>query len=175
VDHLRGLGVLDAGGLSAPRLGGWLKMGLVGTVPAHGNVLLVGDAAGLTNPLQGEGISQALGSGRAAAEMILSDPATAADRYRRWVADTLAPYAEVAAPVHAALVGGGRRVSATGRLLTAPGVRRLLAPTWALYWNDLRDGAPRNAASVGATLTHAVGRAATVASRTRRDLRRSLT
>ena len=42
-------------------------MGLVGTRPADGKVLLVGDAAGLVNPLQGEGIAQALESGRAAA------------------------------------------------------------------------------------------------------------
>ena len=37
------------------QLGGWLKMGLVGTRPAAGKVLLVGDAAGLVNPLQGRG------------------------------------------------------------------------------------------------------------------------
>ena len=36
-----------------------------------GDGLLVGDAAGLVNPLQGEGIAQAMGSGRAAAESIL--------------------------------------------------------------------------------------------------------
>ena len=45
-------------------------MGMVGTVPAAGRVLLVGDAAGLVNPLQGEGIAQAMTSGRAAAEAI---------------------------------------------------------------------------------------------------------
>ena len=55
------------------RLGGWLKMGIVGTTPARGRVLLVGDAAGLVNPMQGEGISQAMTSGRAAAETILSE------------------------------------------------------------------------------------------------------
>ena len=46
-------------------------MGMVGTTPAAGRVLLVGDAAGLVNPLQGEGISQAMQSGRWAAEAIL--------------------------------------------------------------------------------------------------------
>ena len=37
------------------QLGGWLKLGVVGTRPAAGKVLLVGDAAGLVNPLQGRG------------------------------------------------------------------------------------------------------------------------
>ncbi len=47
-------------------LGAWLKMGLVGTMPARDRVLLVGDAAGLVNPLQGEGIAASDGqrSGR---------------------------------------------------------------------------------------------------------------
>jgi len=57
-------------------LGAWLKMGLVGTVPARDRVLLVGDAAGLVNPLQREGIAQAMDSGRAAADAILAAPST---------------------------------------------------------------------------------------------------
>jgi hypothetical protein len=33
------------------------------------------------------------------------------------------------------------------RLVTAPGVRRLVASTWSIYWNGLADGAqPRPAA-----------------------------
>ena len=72
--HLHALGLLDDAAPSVPprRLGGWLKMGIVGTTPARGRVLLVGDAAGLVNPMQGEGISQAMTSGRAAAEAILT-------------------------------------------------------------------------------------------------------
>ena len=67
--HLARLGLpLDAGpDRAANWLGGWLKMGMVGTVPARGRVLLVGDAAGMVNPLQGEGIAQAMAAGRAAA------------------------------------------------------------------------------------------------------------
>ncbi len=67
--HLGAIGLL-AGSPSEPPgrpLGGWLKMGIVGTTPAAGTVLLVGDAAGLINPLQGEGIAQAMSSGRLAA------------------------------------------------------------------------------------------------------------
>ena len=97
--HLRRLGGLQTDMPSdAPqrgRLGGWLKLGMLGTVPARGGVLLVGDAAGLVNPLQGEGIAQAMGSGRAAAEALLAGPAGAAVRYRRFLADTYTPYASI--------------------------------------------------------------------------------
>src|SRR5205807_4636103 len=65
----------------SPVLGGWLKMGMVGTVPARGRVLLVGDAAGLVNPLQGEGIAPAMASAAAAAEAVLAQPGRPAPAY----------------------------------------------------------------------------------------------
>ena len=79
LEHLRRLELIGDPSISVPsrRLGGWLKMGLVGTTPAAGQVLLVGDAAGLVNPLQGEGIAQAMCSGRSAAEAVLGDPGRA--------------------------------------------------------------------------------------------------
>lgn len=43
-----------------------------GASPAHGRVLLVGDAAGLVDPLSGDGIYEAFTSARLAAEAILS-------------------------------------------------------------------------------------------------------
>ena len=106
LEHLQHLGVLD--GSSAPasmanRLGGWLKLGMIGTTPARGRVALVGDAAGLVNPLQGEGISQAMRSGRAAAEAVLAAPEAPAMRYRAWLDSTYTPYLSVAAPAHGAL------------------------------------------------------------------------
>ena len=88
-------------------------MGMVGTTPAAGRVLLVGDAAGLVNPLQGEGIAQALGSGRRAAEAVLGDPGRAAERYRAALAADHLPYHRITAAVQASLVdrprarGGG--------------------------------------------------------------------
>jgi flavin-dependent dehydrogenase len=51
---------------------------------ARGRVLLAGDAAGLADPLTGEGISLAILSGRLAAESLLAarlDPAAAARVY----------------------------------------------------------------------------------------------
>ena len=77
--HLAALGVMPRPDRT-PLLGGWLKMGMGGTTPARDRVLLVGDAAGLVNPLQGEGIAQAMNSGRAAAEAILAGGGDAASR-----------------------------------------------------------------------------------------------
>jgi flavin-dependent dehydrogenase len=123
LEHLGQLGVLEhhVPPSAVPnRLGGWLKMGMVGTTPARGRVLLVGDAAGLVNPLQGEGIAQGMQSGRAAAEAVLAGPAAAATRYRAFLASAFAPYQSAAAPAHAALLPRPRATAAVGRLLTAP-------------------------------------------------------
>jgi len=50
-------------------------------------------------------------------------------------------YLPGAAALQTALLRRPRAASAGVRLLTAPGVRRLLAGTWSLYWNGLVDGA----------------------------------
>ena len=57
-----------------------------------------------------------------------------------------------AAALQTALLRRPRAASAGIRLLTAPGVRRLMAGTWSLYWNGLVEGArPRPSAwSAGA-------------------------
>jgi geranylgeranyl reductase family protein len=151
------------------RLGGWLKMGMVGTTPARGRTLLVGDAAGLVNPLQGEGIAQALGSARAAAEAVIAaGPAGAAGRYRVALGRLYAHYAATTTPVTSAMLARPRLIAGVGRLLTAPAVGRMVAGGWSLYWNDLLDGAapggPRRAATVA-------DRVADVVTRTSRDRR----
>jgi menaquinone-9 beta-reductase len=174
VAHLRRLGLLERA-VPGRNLGGWLKMGIVGTRPAHGRVLLVGDAAGLVNPLQGEGIAPAMSSGWAAAHAVLDGPSQAAERYRAWLARTHQRYVAVAAPVHVAAVSGSpRRVSRLGRALTAPGLGRALAGPWALSWNDLRDGAPPGWHAALAALAHAVVDVATTRSTTRRRLEADL-
>jgi len=166
LDHLVGLGLLQrapAGPLPR-RLGGWLKMGMVGTTPAAGRVLLVGDAAGLVNPLQGEGIAQAMASGRAAAGAILASPGSAATRYRHELARAHLPYQRITAAGHAALVGRPRAVAAVGRLITAPVVGKAVAGGWGIFWNELLDGAaPGGARKVAAASTW-FGRAVTSAS-----------
>src|SRR5437764_787559 len=98
-------------------------------------------AAGLGTPLGGDGISEAMSSGRAAAQAVLADPARPARRYRAYLASTYAPYHSTTAPVHAALLPRPRVVSGLGRALTAPALGSLLAPGWSIFWNDLVDGA----------------------------------
>jgi geranylgeranyl reductase family protein len=58
---------------------------------AHGRVLFVGDAAGVVDPLTGEGIAQAIESGTRAAESIAhgGEPDAVAGRYRRSVSRAL--------------------------------------------------------------------------------------
>jgi menaquinone-9 beta-reductase len=143
LDYLTQLELMPAVGCRAvtDRLGGWLKMGMVGTMPAIGNILLAGDAAGLINPLQGEGIAQAMASGHAAAAAILhAGPTSAADHYRASLRAATGHH-RINAPVQASIVAHPRAVSVVGRLLTAPPLRSALAGAWGLYWNDLVSGA----------------------------------
>jgi flavin-dependent dehydrogenase len=142
--HLHSIGLLDAPPPSQlpPRLGGWLKMGMVGTTPAAGRVLLVGDAAGLVNPLQGEGIAQAMGSGRLAAEAILRGPGQVAEEYSSALWAEHLPYQRITAAAQAALVGRPRVVAAAARTLTAIGGGNAFAGGWAVFWNELLQGAP---------------------------------
>lgn len=166
--HLIRIGLLDSQLRSPMRLlGGWLKMGIVGTRPADGKVLLVGDAAGLVNPLQGEGIAQALASGQAAAIAVLTQSGDAAGAYREWVDTTYGEWTSVTTPVHAGLVGRPRLIAGVSAALTAPGVGRLIAPTWAIYWNNLIDGATTTRAVTAARAVHRVGRIVTSPSRHR--------
>jgi geranylgeranyl reductase family protein len=64
-----------------------------GAALTHGRVLFAGDAAAVTDPMTGEGIGQALLTGRLAATTIArgGDPAVVAARYRAAVARDLAP------------------------------------------------------------------------------------
>ncbi len=166
--YLRTVGLLDeaASSLTPRRLGGWLKMGMIGTTPARRRILLVGDAAGLVNPMQGEGISQAMTSGRAAAEAILSRPSHAAEEYRSRLAREHLPFHQIAAAVHAGLVGRPRATAALARLLTAAGHGDALSGGWAVFWNELLDGAPPNRHRSVANAVTQLGRAVTTRSST---------
>jgi flavin-dependent dehydrogenase len=188
VDHLRHLGLLEsaepaasAGGGAGPgagpgRLGGWLKMGMVGTNPAAGRVLLVGDAAGLVNPLQGEGIAQAMTSGRAAAEAVLAGPDQAGARsaYTARLAAEHLPYHRIAAATQGALLPHPKAMAAVGRALTVPGVGSSLAGGWSVFWNELYDGAPPGRARATAAVATGLGRAVTARTATRRWLDQAL-
>ncbi len=169
IDHLRRLGVLSRRPSRRPDLrGGWLKMGMIGTIPARRRTLLVGDAAGLVNPLQGEGISQAMRSGRTAAEAVLVGPDAAATRYRAFLAARYAPYESVTAASQWAMLKRPRFVSVLGRVLTAPVLSHALRGGWSIYWNDLLEGAAPSSARTIASLVARAGPAATSRGRTRR-------
>ncbi|HEX3462145.1 MAG TPA: hypothetical protein VHT49_14660, partial [Acidimicrobiales bacterium] len=181
--HLQGLGLLPEGAVAGPRLGGWLKMGMLGTSPVSGPVLLVGDAAGLVNPLQGEGIAQAMLSGQAAASAVLgagSGPGgggakDAGATYGRWLRQHQSAYQGSTATLQGLLLTSPRMVSRLGRVLTWPPVGRRLAPGWALYWNDLTTGAAPGRGRTLARVASGAIRGLTAASPSRRDLDRNLT
>ena len=142
--HLGAVGLLDgpAPEVLPRRLGGWLKMGMVGTTPAAGRVLLVGDAAGLINPLQGEGIAQGMRSGQLAAQALLAGADRAAERYTAALVSEHLPYQRITAALQSALVSRPWAVAAVARFLTAAAGGDSLAGGWAVFWNELLDGAP---------------------------------
>ncbi len=152
-------------------------MGMIGTTPAIDRVLLVGDAAGLVNPLQGEGIAQAMRSGHAAAHAILAtrgQPGMATDRYRAWLRTEHLPYQGIAAAMQSALLPHPTAIAALGRLLTQPLFARALAPGWSVFWNELLDGAASGRGRTTAALATRVGTVAAARTRTWEVLDRTL-
>jgi hypothetical protein len=178
--HLTRLGLLEGtpkGGRNGERaapLGGWLKMGMVGTTPARGRVLLVGDAAGLVNPLQGEGIGPAVASAEAAALAVLAGPERASQRYLAYLRLAHEEFMGSVAAVHTALIPHPRAISATGRLLTWAPLARAVGPAWSLYWNGLAQGARPGPGRRLALAADAIARAVTTRSTTRRWLESAL-
>ena len=174
LEHARRVGVLGECARAVPparALGAWLKMGLVGTEPARDRVLLAGDAAGLVNPLQGEGIAQAMDSGRAAAVAILGGTDRAPGAYRAHLARAHGSYLSTAASAHRSLLRRPKLVAPFTRGLTALAVGRPLAGAWSITWNDLLDGAPRGRATAAATIVAGLGRVLTARSADRRWIR----
>ena len=173
VRHAIAVGALsgDPARGSGQPLGAWLKMGMVGTLPARDRVLLVGDAAGLVNPLQGEGIAQAIDSGRAAAEAVLGRIDQAAARYRAHLARRYVPYLATTAALQRSLLRRPALVAAVTRAITTPRLGRALAGGWAITWNDLLDGASPSAARTVAVAATELGSLATIGRADRRWLR----
>lgn len=175
LDHLHRLELIARPATGTGRqLGGWLKMGMVGTNPASGRVLLTGDAAGLVNPLQGEGIAQALDSGRLAAEAVLGGAGTAAGRYRSNLASRHLPYHQVAAALQRATVGRPHAIAAVARLLCLAGSVDQIGGGWSVFWNELLDGAPPNRHEAVARAMTWVGRVASARTSTARWFEKTL-
>ena len=150
--------------------GGWLKMGMLGTVPARGRILLAGDAAGLVNPFQGEGIAAAIESGRMAAEAVAVAGTQAAVAYRRRLYQEFLPFQSAG---HLALRTARRRPglagAAMGGLLLLGRRRPAVAAGWGLFWNDLTNQA---GPAPGAAVAGSLARAGALASRVDQPARR---
>ena len=98
---------------SLPVKGQFLPFGDFREVPGKGRILLAGDAAGLVDPITGEGIAHALHSGELAAR-------AAADALRRGTPDlALADYTDALRPVHAGL----RHANRLRHLMFQPALR----------------------------------------------------
>ncbi len=156
--------LLEPGTALAGRRGGWIRMGLSGSLPASGRVLLAGDAAGLVNPMQGEGIAEAMISGRAAARAILDHPGDAAAAYRAAIRGMFAGFQISAGALHAIAVARPRVRTVAARALTAPVAGRLGSPAWSLWWNDLLAGAAPGIGRSSAAFLAAAARAVTATS-----------
>ena len=147
----------------AARLGGWLKMGMVGTTPAAGRVLLVGRRRRAGQPAAGRGHrpghDQRPGGRRGRRSAPRAGPPT---RYRSGLARAHLPYQRISRR-RPCRPGGPPRAPLPrwGGLLTAPLVGRALAGGWGIFWNELLDGAaPGGACKVAAGST-LLGRAVT--------------
>src|SRR5262249_38069962 len=92
--------------------------------------------------LQGEGISQALQSGRWAAEAILGAAAGAAGRYRARLVAAHLPYHRITAALQRGVIRRPRAVAALARLLVAATRNDTVGGGWAVFWNELLEGSP---------------------------------
>lgn len=134
-------GLIDSpgGDEEGGRLGGWLNMAMSGTSPARGRVLLVGDAAGLVNPLQGEGIAQALDSGREAARAVLSCTHDPSPAYIEYLRGREIPFQSATAMVHRLALDHPYASERVMTLLSVAPVQRFTASAWGIYWNNLTE------------------------------------
>ena len=115
-------------GVALPKevTGQHLGMGGQAYIP-RGRVLLAGDAAGLVDPLTGEGIHSAIISGQAAAAAILSNAPDIALAYRK----NLAPLQETLAFSHRAARAFYREPARGFRAMRLPFLRSLVLKTYA--------------------------------------------
>jgi len=72
----------------------------------------------------------------------LEGPGRAAERYTAALVAEHLPYQKITAALQAALVGRPWAVAAVARFLTAAAGGDSLAGGWAVFWNELLEGAP---------------------------------
>lgn len=123
------------------RLGGWLRMGASGSSLGSSKVLLVGDAAGLVNPLQGEGIFAAIDSGYRAALAIVDRPSSPLFPYALEMKERHLSYLEATASLQRLALRYPSLFSKASELLCSPWLPKAIGTSWGLFYNDLIDGA----------------------------------
>lgn len=123
------------------RLGGWLRMGASGSSLGSSKVLLVGDAAGLVNPLQGEGIFAAIDSGYRAALAIVDRPSSPLFPYAIEMKERHLSYLEATATLQRLALKYPSLFSKASEVLCSPLLPKVIGSSWGLFYNDLIDGA----------------------------------
>ncbi len=161
LELLQQQGRLGKGEIALTRkLGGWLKMGSTGVDPARGRALLVGDAAGLVNPLQGEGIFAAMDSGRAAAYSLLDQSRSPHLSYKAHLREMHLDFATSASVLQRLALEHPKAAYFAANLLTSNFAPGILGSAWGIYWNDLMAG---SGPIRGAQLARGISRIATLA------------
>lgn len=118
------------------------------------------------NPLQGEGISEAMLSGCSAADALA---AGTAERHRMTLAERHGRFHTVAAATQAWMLRRPRAIGLAAEVLTAPSIDRAIRRGWTIWWHDLLEGAkPAPSPTVARTLA-ASAALATARSPVRRD------
>jgi hypothetical protein len=112
-------------------------------------------------------------SGRAAAQAILGEGDPAAS-YLSFLSETFGSFHASAAALHAMALPRPRILSAAVRTLTSPFVARVISDAWALYWNDLVEGAYPGWARTKASAISRLAGALTVAAGIRRGVEHAL-
>ncbi len=138
------------------QLGGWIKMGMTGTTPGKYRVLLVGDAAGLVNPLQGEGIAQAIESGLLAAQAIQQAPNDPATYYIKELLESDSNFARGASFIHRTAVLHPQLSLAGVKGLGMLAQKKRMASAWGIYFNGLVNSAGPIRGSVLARTTGSI-------------------
>src|ERR1019366_1617968 len=94
----------------------------------------------------------------------------AAAHYRRALGRHYAHYAATTTPLTSVMLARPRLIAVVGRVLTAPGIGRLVAGGWSVYWNDLLEGASPGGPRRMAVVADRVAVALTRGSRDRRSV-----
>ena len=150
-------------GQEGRRLGGWLRMGASGSSLGSSKVLLVGDAAGLVNPLQGEGIFAAIDSGYRAALAIVDRPSSPLFPYALEMKERHLSYLEATATLQRLALHYPSLFSKASDLLCSPWLPKVIGSSWGLFYNDLIDGAQNDSSKVVASILRSTVKALRIA------------